>query len=90
MEGLDEGSMRRTSALTTSLTSFYLDVAYEGPTPVQCSPDACAELRNGRDVRWHLEETGGNVVMTAEEENQYKYVLDVDANYPSGKFKRLM
>ena len=28
--------------------------------------------------------------MKVEEENLYKYVLDVDANYPSGRFKRLM
>ncbi|KPV74610.1 glycosyltransferase family 90 protein, partial [Rhodotorula graminis WP1] len=28
--------------------------------------------------------------LSADEENKYKYVLDVDANYASGKFKRLM
>lgn len=61
---------------------LYFDVAYSG-APMQCSTKdgTCAALQ--REYRFDLE-------MTAAQENQYKYVLDVDANYASGKFKRLM
>jgi len=56
---------------------------------MQCSAtrddNTCSEMTTDKDFRW--DSKGG---MKPEEENLYKYVLDVDANYPSGKFKRLM
>ena len=51
---------------------------------IQCSAKdtTCQQLQ--RDYRFD------RAPMLADRENQYKYVLDVDANYASGKFKRLM
>ncbi|GAA5925337.1 uncharacterized protein JCM15063_004996 [Sporobolomyces koalae] len=72
----------------SSVTSFYLDVAYVGG-PVQCAHSSedktCSDMLHDPKLRW--DEKG---YKTPEEENMYKYVLDVDANYPSGKFKRYM
>ncbi|GAA5947892.1 hypothetical protein JCM3765_007015 [Sporobolomyces pararoseus] len=69
----------------TSLTSFYLDVAFSGK-PLQCSnlkfDQTCKELLKDPELRFDHQEI--------DKENQYKYVLDVDGNYISGKFKRLM
>ncbi|BGP48317.1 hypothetical protein JCM10450v2_004189 [Rhodotorula kratochvilovae] len=64
------------------VSAFYYDVAYTG-APKQCSTKdtTCKQLQHEfRFDRW----------LSADEENKYKYVLDVDANYASGRFKRLM
>lgn len=85
----DSDFLRRTTAPQSSLTSHYLDVAYSGGGPVQCSStiydQTCTELTNDETLRFD-----NMKVMTSEEENDYKYVLDVDANYSSGKFKRYL
>ncbi|GAA5875922.1 hypothetical protein JCM8547_008348 [Rhodosporidiobolus lusitaniae] len=80
-----DDALRRTSGPSASLAQHYLDVAYTGK-PHQCSnkDKTCALIahafRFDRSTRFK----------EPDEENQYKYVLDVDANYPSGNFKRLM
>ncbi|GAA5893823.1 uncharacterized protein JCM6883_003648 [Sporobolomyces salmoneus] len=85
-------SLRRASFPTTSLTSHYLDIAFSLP-PIQCSSSStdqtCSSLLSDPSLRWDSPSRGGKA-MTKEEENQYKYVLDVDGNYVSGKWKRLM
>lgn len=80
-----DDALRRTSAPSADVASHYLDIAYQG-NPVQCSTKdkTCALLSH----EFRFEKKGK--VLTPDEENGYKYVLDVDANYPSGKFKRLM
>ncbi|GAA6014928.1 hypothetical protein JCM11491_002359 [Sporobolomyces phaffii] len=84
----DSDSLRRAVAPAAAVAAHYLDVAYAG-APIQCArsneDDTCAALATDAEARWDAH--GG---MTPDDENQYKYVLDVDANYPSGKFKRLM
>ncbi|GAA5886154.1 hypothetical protein JCM6882_004281 [Rhodosporidiobolus microsporus] len=86
-----DDALRRLTAPSTSLTSHYFDIAFAG-SPVQCSKKdkTCALLQH--EYRFDLGVTAGGKTrgMSIDEENQYKYVLDVDANYPSGKFKRLM
>ncbi|GAA5858013.1 hypothetical protein JCM1840_001002 [Sporobolomyces johnsonii] len=79
-----DDALRRASAPTSSLTAHYLDIAFSGH-PVQCSvkDKTCANLQWDPRLRWEPE-------MKPEEENTYKYVVDVDANYQSGRFKRLM
>ncbi|GAA5982713.1 hypothetical protein JCM5350_006223 [Sporobolomyces pararoseus] len=98
--GEEEESIVRTSTPIplTSLTSYYLDIAFSGQ-PLQCSnsklDQTCKDLSRDPQLRWdnppHLQgKRGVTLLSPEEEENQYKYVLDVDANYISGKFKRLM
>lgn len=78
-------SLRLLHAPSKDVLPLYFDVAYSG-LPVQCSSKdtTCQQLQ--RDYRFD----GNRAPMLADQENQYKYVLDVDANYASGKFKRLM
>ncbi|GAA6038222.1 hypothetical protein JCM8097_005801 [Rhodosporidiobolus ruineniae] len=80
-----DDALRRLSAPAPAVAQHYLDVAFHGK-PVQCSTKdkTCALLSH--EFRF---EQGGRV-LNQDEENAYKYILDVDANYPSGKFKRMM
>ncbi|BGP24815.1 glycosyltransferase family 90 protein [Rhodotorula toruloides] len=75
-------SLRLVNAPTKDVSAFYFDVAYSGH-PIQCSSKdtTCKILQH--EFRF-------DKGLTNDEENMYKYVLDVDANYASGKFKRLM
>ncbi|KAJ8294136.1 Beta-1,2-xylosyltransferase 1 [Rhodotorula toruloides] len=75
-------SLRLVDAPTKDVSAFYFDVAYSGQ-PVQCSSKdtTCKILQH--EFRF-------DKGLTNDEENTYKYVLDIDANYASGKFKRLM
>ncbi|GAA6021125.1 hypothetical protein JCM10207_003377 [Rhodosporidiobolus poonsookiae] len=59
----------------------YLDVKFQG-YPQQCGDEAaCAKFE--REFEW-------DGYMSEEEQNQYKYVIDVDGNGWSGRFHRLM
>jgi len=49
--------------------------------PIQCEPGICARLRSKFDF-------GGYV--SQDEANQHKYLLDIDGNAWSARFKRLM
>lgn len=75
-------ALRLSSAPTADLTHHYFDMAYVG-APKQCSEKdtTCKLLQH--EMRFDRE-------LLPDEENQYKYVVDVDANYASGKFKRVM
>ncbi|GAA6001366.1 hypothetical protein JCM10207_006628 [Rhodosporidiobolus poonsookiae] len=81
-----DDALRRTTVPTSSLTAHYFDVAFATGPPVQCSKkdQTCTLLQH--ELRFDRAST----VRTPDQENQYKYVVDVDANYPSGKFKRHM
>jgi len=75
-------ALRLVTAPTRDVSHHLFDVAYTG-TPKQCSTkDTTCKLvqHEYRFDKW----------LSADEENKFKYVLDVDANYASGKFKRLM
>ncbi|BGP16467.1 hypothetical protein JCM10213_007927 [Rhodosporidiobolus nylandii] len=80
-----DDALRRVIAPTADVTQHYFDVAFAGK-PAQCSnkDKTCALLQH--EFRWDRSAKP----MRPDDENQYKYVLDVDANYPSGKFKRYM
>ncbi|GAA5946845.1 hypothetical protein JCM3775_001730, partial [Rhodotorula graminis] len=75
-------ALRLVTAPARDVSHHLFDVAYTG-SPKQCSTkDTTCKLvqHEYRFDKW----------LSADEENKYKYVLDVDANYASGKFKRLM
>ncbi|GAA5983560.1 hypothetical protein JCM10908_000335 [Rhodotorula pacifica] len=76
-------SLRLLTAPSKDVLPLYFDVAYTG-SPIQCSTKdtTCQQLQ--RDYRFETK------ALTVDQENMYKYVVDVDANYASGKFKRLM
>lgn len=57
-----------------------LDISF-AVGPVQCDEISCEELRRDYDWRRH---------MPIEESSRYKYVIDVDGNGWSSRFKRLM
>ncbi|GAA5991217.1 hypothetical protein JCM11641_001623 [Rhodosporidiobolus odoratus] len=80
-----DDALRRLTVSTHDLTQHYFDVAFSGK-PTQCSQKdkTCALLAH----EFRFDSTAK--VSTPDDENQYKYVVDVDANYPSGKFKRAM
>ncbi|KAJ7171152.1 glycosyl transferase family 90-domain-containing protein [Mycena filopes] len=58
-----------------------LDVAFAGAAPLNCEPSQCAAL--GRMFEWRR----AHDLQTAA---RYRYVLDVDGNGWSSRFKRLM
>ncbi|THG96539.1 hypothetical protein EW145_g7761 [Phellinidium pouzarii] len=57
-----------------------LDIAFSG-NPVQCEGETCEELRAKFDWRKRMD---------TEESSRYKYIIDVDGNGWSSRFKRLM
>ena len=62
-----------------SLASTYFDFAFLGH-PTQCNdPQVCKEFEKG--FRW-------DDFMEPDQQNEYKYVIDVDGNGWSGRFHR--
>ncbi|KAG1724298.1 glycosyl transferase family 90-domain-containing protein [Suillus paluster] len=57
-----------------------LDIAFAG-SPSQCEPETCRELEEGFEWRRR---------MSVRDAGRYKYVLDVDGNGWSSRFKRLI
>lgn len=57
-----------------------MDISFAG-SPVQCEEPTCEELRNHFDWRKRMD---------TQESSRYKYVIDVDGNGWSSRFKRLM
>ncbi|GAA5909757.1 hypothetical protein JCM6882_002666 [Rhodosporidiobolus microsporus] len=78
------GTPGRVSSVTGSAQDFideYLDVKFMG-WPKQCGDKAaCAAFE--KEFEW-------DQFMEEQEQNEYKYVLDVDGNGWSGRFHRLM
>ncbi|GAA5838080.1 hypothetical protein JCM9279_004120 [Rhodotorula babjevae] len=69
------------TAPASEFADAYLDVLFSGG-PAQCGDEAtCAEIE--REFEW-----AG--YMSEAEQNEYKYILDVDGNGWSGRFHRLM
>ncbi|KAL0958787.1 hypothetical protein HGRIS_014108 [Hohenbuehelia grisea] len=62
------------------LNPALMDVAYAGE-PIACSANICPQLRGLYEFRKH---------QTIREAGNYKYVIDVDGNGWSGRFKRLI
>ncbi|KAJ7601127.1 glycosyl transferase family 90-domain-containing protein [Mycena floridula] len=62
------------------LNSALFDVAF-APQPTQCTPGLCSFLK--KTFRWSKK-------MSVRKAGFYRYVLDVDGNGWSGRFKRLM
>lgn len=74
--------MHRFLAPLSTLNAKYFDVAFTG-FPLQCdaADGTCSVM--AKDLKFAES-------MTAEQQNSYKYVLDVDGNTWSGRFHRLM
>ncbi|BGP39508.1 Protein O-glucosyltransferase 2 [Rhodotorula kratochvilovae] len=69
------------TASASDLAAEFLDVQFTG-FPAQCGDaKTCEEIE--REFQW-------DGYMPEEEQNQYKYVIDVDGNGWSGRFHRLM
>ncbi|SGY20428.1 BQ5605_C016g08044 [Microbotryum silenes-dioicae] len=62
------------------LANKYFDFSFTGE-PIQCSEEACKKMAQHNQFK---------EVMYTEEQNKYKYVIDVDGNGWSGRFHRLM
>ncbi|KAK4054576.1 Protein O-glucosyltransferase 2 [Microbotryomycetes sp. JL201] len=73
------GPVEDFDASAQELAASYFDVKFLGK-PQQCG-DACDEIQ--REFEW-------DKWMSADEQNEYKYVIDVDGNGWSGRFHRLM
>ena len=62
------------------LNEDLIDVAFTGQ-PIQCDEPTCTELADNYRFGDRLDWSGSN---------QYKYMLDIDGNGWSARFKRLM
>ncbi|KAL1749086.1 glycosyltransferase family 90 protein [Schizophyllum fasciatum] len=80
--GADEAVGEPVGVRKALLNPAVMDVAFAG-TPHSCDEAAgtCAEVQ--RDFEWRA-------YQTAEQAADYKYILDMDGNAWSGRFKRLM
>ena len=75
-------SLRKFRADARDAAAFYLDVAYEGvPTQCDVQDGTCEAMKR----RFRFEPR-----LTKEQENAFKFVLDVDDNTVSGDFRRKM
>ncbi|KAM0752829.1 hypothetical protein T439DRAFT_323438 [Meredithblackwellia eburnea MCA 4105] len=75
------GSSELFSSPLNILASNYFDFKFLGE-PTQCAdPEACAEFK--KEHAW-------SPWMSQDDQNKYKYVIDVDGNGWSGRFHRLM
>ncbi|EIW73449.1 hypothetical protein TREMEDRAFT_42362 [Tremella mesenterica DSM 1558] len=79
--GLELGSKFETS-LTNTSTDFFFDMKLAGE-PIQCSEEdgTCEDMK--REIDW-----AG--YQSPEELNDHKFLLDIDGNGWSGRFRRLM
>ncbi|SCZ88027.1 BZ3500_MvSof-1268-A1-R1_Chr2-1g04141 [Microbotryum saponariae] len=62
------------------LANKYFDFSFTGG-PIQCPEEACKKMAQDNQFK---------EIMYTEEQNKYKYVIDVDGNGWSGRFHRLM
>ncbi|KAJ1307235.1 hypothetical protein OPQ81_001349 [Rhizoctonia solani] len=62
------------------LNERLMDVAFAG-NPIQCEEPVCTQMKSIFEYRSH---------MSWPEANEYKYILDIDGNGWSARFKRLM
>ena len=76
----DEGAMVLQNASNKDINSLYMDVKLSGQ-PSQCDPETCERMSQIIDFA---------PTMGLEEQNQYRYMLDVDGNGWSGRFNRLL
>ncbi|GAA6056634.1 hypothetical protein JCM3770_006321 [Rhodotorula araucariae] len=75
------GTVEEVTASASDLAAEYLDIKFTG-FPAQCGDaKTCKEIE--REFQW-------DGYMPEEEQNQYKYLIDVDGNGWSGRFHRLM
>lgn len=75
------GHVEELSGSAQDFADEYLDVRFQGH-PQQCGDaDACARFEN--EFEW-------DGYMSEEDQNSYRYVIDVDGNGWSGRFHRLM
>ncbi|KAI5476937.1 glycosyltransferase family 90 protein [Pseudohyphozyma bogoriensis] len=78
------GKLGPTETITTSATNLasqFFDIKFFGK-PEQCNDEiACAKFQ--KEFQW-------DTWLDAEDQNLYKYILDVDGNGWSGRFHRLM
>ncbi|GAA5880142.1 hypothetical protein JCM16303_001228 [Sporobolomyces ruberrimus] len=80
----EPGSLGPVEDLTASAHDFadkYLDIKFQGRAQQCGDEDSCRKFEQEFDWDGYMSE---------EEQNQYKYVIDVDGNGWSGRFHRLM
>ena len=76
----DHGNMLLSNATSQALNKAYMDVKFSGQ-PAQCDPETCEKMRRVIDFA---------PTMGLEEQNQYRYLMDIDGNGWSGRFHRLL
>ncbi|KAG0702517.1 glycosyl transferase family 90-domain-containing protein, partial [Suillus ampliporus] len=79
-EGGDREGMKVDEVRKARMNPALLDVAFAG-SPGQCEPETCRELE--KVFEWKRR-------MSVRDAGRYKYVLDMDGNGWSSRFKRLM
>lgn len=76
----DHGAMQLMNASTASVNPKYFDMRFSG-VPAQCDPETCKIMEETIDFA---------PTMGLEQQNQYRYLMDVDGNGWSGRFHRLL
>ncbi|GAA5941976.1 uncharacterized protein JCM15063_004260 [Sporobolomyces koalae] len=75
------GPVQDYTASARAFANAYLDIKFQGRAQQCGDAESCARFE--KDFEW-------DGFMSEEEQNQYKYVIDVDGNGWSGRFHRLM
>jgi len=76
----DQGEVRLENVTNKAINEAYMDLSFSG-VPAQCDPDICDLMNEIIDFA---------PTMGLEEQNQYRYLMDVDGNGWSGRFHRLL
>lgn len=76
----DKGAIRLSNLTNKEINEAYMDISFSG-VPAQCDPETCEVMEKVIDFA---------PTMGLEEQNQYRYLMDVDGNGWSGRFHRLL
>ena len=76
----DQGKLALANTTNRILNKKFMDVSFSGE-PAQCDSETCEKMREVIDFK---------PTMGLEEQNQYRYLMDVDGNGWSGRFHRLL
>lgn len=76
----NQGAMVLQNTSNKIINDKFMDVSFSG-VPAQCDEETCETMRKVIDFK---------PTMGLEEQNQYRYLMDVDGNGWSGRFHRLL
>lgn len=76
----DKGELKLTNTTNKVVNDQFMDMSFSG-APAQCDPATCDKMRDVIDFK---------PTMGLEEQNLYRYLMDVDGNGWSGRFHRLL